>query len=53
MFDVVNKDINMRRTVQVRCNGVYSYKMIDPLLFYTQVCGNVEREYTREEIDHQ
>ena len=53
MFDVVNKDINMRRTVQVRCNGVYSYKMIDPLLFYTQVCGNVEREYTREEIDGQ
>ena len=53
MFDVVNKDINMRRTVQVRCNGVYSYKMIDPLLFYTQVCGNVEREYTREEIDNQ
>ncbi len=53
MFDVVNKEINMRRTVQVRCNGVYSYKIIDPLLFYTQVCGNVEREYTREEIDHQ
>lgn len=53
MFEVVNKHINMRRLVQVRCNGVYSYKIIDPLLFYTQVCGNVEQEYTREEIDHQ
>ncbi|MGI6096046.1 MAG: SPFH domain-containing protein [Lachnospiraceae bacterium] len=53
MFDVVNKEIGMRRTVQVRCNGVYSYKITDPLLFYTQVCGNVEREYTRDEIDSQ
>lgn len=53
MFDVVNKHIGMRRTVQVRCNGVYSYKITDPILFYTQVCGNVEREFTRDEIDSQ
>ena len=53
MFDVVNKDINMRRTVQVRCNGVYSYTITDPLLFYTKVCGNVSYEYTRAEIDEQ
>ena len=53
MFDVVNKHINMRRTVLVRCNGVYSYKIVDPLLFYTKVCGNVADEYTREEIDGQ
>ena len=53
LFDVVNKEIGMRRTVHVRCNGVYTYKITDPLLFYTQVCGNVEREYTREEIDSQ
>lgn len=53
MFDVVNKHINMRRTVQVRCNGVYSYKIVDPLLFYTKVCGNISDEYTREEIDGQ
>ena len=53
MFDVVNRDINMRRTVQVRCNGVYSYTLTNPLLFYTKVCGNVEYEYTRDEIDNQ
>lgn len=53
MFDVVNKNINMRRTVQVRCNGIYSYKIVDPLLFYTEVCGNVSQEYRREEIDNQ
>ena len=39
--------------VSVRCSGVYSYKIADPLLFYTNVCGNVEREYTRDELDGQ
>lgn len=51
MFDVVNKEIGMRRTVQVRCNGIYTYKITDPLLFYKDVCGNVEAEYRRDEID--
>lgn len=53
MFDVVNKEIGYRRTVQVRCNGVYSYKITDPLLFYKEVCGNVENEFCRDEIDSQ
>ena len=53
MFDVVNKQIGFRRTVQVRCNGMYTYFISDPLLFYTKVCGNVEQDYTREEIDSQ
>ena len=53
MFDVVNKDINMRRTVQVRCNGIYSYSITNPILFYTKVCGNVEYDYKRSQIDDQ
>ena len=53
MFDVVNKQIGFRRTVQVRCNGMYSYYISNPLLFYTKVCGNVEYEFTREQIDAQ
>ncbi len=52
MFDVVNKEVGFRRTVQVRCNGIYSYKITNPLLFY-QVCGNVEQEFRREQIDQQ
>ncbi|MDD5923948.1 MAG: SPFH domain-containing protein [Clostridia bacterium] len=51
MFDVVNKEVGIRRTVQVRCNGTYTYKITDPLLFYKEVCGNVTSEFTREEID--
>ena len=53
MFEVVNKRIGMSRTVQVRCNGVYSYKITDPILFYTKIAGNVSDEYRREEIDMQ
>lgn len=53
MFDVVNKQIGFRRTVQVRCNGIYSYYISNPLLFYTKVCGNVEYEFSREQIDAQ
>lgn len=53
MFRVVNKNLNMDRTVSVRCNGVYSYKITDPLLFYKEVSGNISGEYLREEIDGQ
>lgn len=52
-FRVVDSKIGLDVDVSVRCSGVYSYKIVDPLLFYTNVCGNVEREYTREEIDGQ
>lgn len=53
LFEVVNKAINMHRTVNLRFNGVYSYIISDPLLFYTRLCGNVEEECTRDLIDGQ
>ena len=53
MFKVVNKEIGMSRTVQIRCNGVYSYRLTDPMLFYTRVAGNVADEYTRDQLDSQ
>lgn len=52
-FRVVDRNIGLDIDVSVRCSGVYSYKVSDPLLFYTNVCGNVESEFTREEIDTQ
>ena len=51
LFEVTNKRIGFYKTVNIRCNGVYSYFITDPLLFYTKVCSNVEYEFTREEID--
>ncbi len=38
---------------ELRCSGIYSYKITNPLLFYTNVCANVTDEYRREEIDGQ
>ena len=52
-FRVVDSKIGLDVDVSVRCSGVYSYKIADPMLFYTNVCGNVEREYTRDELDSQ
>ena len=52
-FRVVDNKIGLDIDVSVRCSGVYSYKIADPLLFYTNVCGNVESEYTRDELDGQ
>ncbi|MDR1003236.1 MAG: SPFH domain-containing protein [Oscillospiraceae bacterium] len=39
--------------LSLRCNGSYSYKITNPLLFYSNVSGNVEEEYTREQLDGQ
>lgn len=52
-FRVVDRNIGLDIDVSVRCNGIYSYKITDPLLFYTNVCGNVDDEYTRRELDSQ
>ncbi len=50
MFEVVNKFIGQRRTVQVRCNGTFVYKLTDPLKLYTNIAGNVSDEYRTEQI---
>ena len=53
VFEVCNKRMNMYRTVNIRCNGTYSYIISDPLLFYTRIAGNVSEIYTRDIIDEQ
>ena len=52
-FHVVDRNIGLDVDVAVRCSGVYSYRISNPLLFYANVCGNIEQEYRREELDHQ
>ena len=52
-FRVVDRNIGLDIDVSVRCNGIYSYRIVNPLLFYTNVCGNVESAYSRSEIDNQ
>ena len=50
-FRVVDKNIGLDVDIAIRCNGVFSYKVVDPILFYTNVCGNVDGEYKRDNID--
>ena len=52
-FRVIDKNINLDIDVSIRCSGVFSYKISDPMLFYKNVCGNVEKNYMRSEIDEQ
>ncbi|MBQ7821516.1 MAG: SPFH domain-containing protein [Clostridia bacterium] len=52
-FRVVDSKIGLDIDVALRCSGIYSYKIADPILFYTNVCGNVSQSYTRDEIDSQ
>ena len=52
-FRVVDNNIGLDIDITVRCNGVFSYKIADPILFYSNVCGNVKTAYTREDIDKQ
>lgn len=52
-FRVVDSKIGLDVDVSVRCSGVYSYRIADPLVFYTKVCGNVTESYTRDQLDTQ
>ena len=50
-FRVVDRNIGLDVDISIRCNGEYSYKIVDPLLFYKNVSGNVTDLYTRDRID--
>ena len=52
-FRVVDMNIGLDMDITIRCFREYSYQIANPVLFYTNVCGNVEQDYTREEIDGQ
>ena len=52
-FRVVDQNIGLDMDVSIRCFGEYSYRITNPILFYTNVCGNVEGDYNRDKIDSQ
>ena len=53
MFRVVDSRIGLDKDVSIRCNGIYSYKITNPVAFYTEVCGNVSDRFERSDIDAQ
>ena len=52
-FRVVDANIGLDMDVSVRCNGEFSYRISNPMLFYKNVCGNVANDYTRNQLDSQ
>ena len=52
-FRVVDANIGLDMDVSIRCNGEYSYKITDPMLFYKNVAGNISGEFNRRELDSQ
>ena len=52
-FRVVDNNIGLDVDISIRCFGEYSYRVTNPILFYTNVCGNVSAPYKRDQIDGQ
>ncbi len=50
-FRVVDHNIGLDVDISIRCNGEYSYRIVNPMVFYANVCGNVGNVYTRDQID--
>ena len=49
-FRVVDRNIGLDIDISIRCNGEYTYQITDPLLFYANVCGNVENQFTADQL---
>ena len=52
-FRVVDERAGIDIDINIRCFGEYSYRLSDPILFYTNVCGNVAYQYNRSELEGQ
>lgn len=52
-FRVVDRNIGLDWEISIRCFGEYSFHICDPLLFYTNVCGNFSGEFGRERLESQ
>ncbi len=46
---VINEEMGLKLSVDIRCNGEYTYKLVNPLLFYSNIAGNVTESYTKQE----
>ena len=46
---VINEQMGLKLSVDIRCNGEYTYKLTNPLLFYTNIAGNVSDRYEKNQ----
>ena len=50
---LVDRSVSRTLTIGIRCFGEYSFRVCNPLLFYTNVCGNVEPAFSRTQLESQ
>ena len=50
-FRVVDRNIGLDVDVSLRCNGEYSYRITNPVLFFSNVCGNFGDTYPKRTMD--
>lgn len=48
---VINEELGYKLSVDIRCNGLYTYQITNPLNFYKKIAANVADEYLRENLD--
>ncbi|MBR4373855.1 MAG: SPFH domain-containing protein [Treponema sp.] len=52
-FRVVDTRARIDMDIAIKCFGEYSFKITNPVLFYTNVCANIVDEFTRDQIASQ
>jgi len=50
-FRIVDRNIGLDVDVSLRCNGEYSYRITNPVLFFSNVCGNFGDTYPKRTMD--
>ncbi len=52
-FRVVDQRAALDMDISIKCFGEYSYRITNPILFYTNIASNVSSEYEKEQLDSQ
>lgn len=52
-FRVVDERAGIDMDIGIKCFGLYSFRITNPVLFYTNVCSNISSEYAAEDITGQ
>lgn len=52
-FTVIDQRANLEMLIRLKCFGEYSFRISDPIRFYTNIASNVSSEYEKEQLDSQ
>ena len=49
-FRIIDRNLGLDVDMPIRCNGEYSFRIVNPLVFYKNVVGNKADYYTKDEL---